>query len=220
MKLMSDVSVLSITTPDVTSTNSEIDYKAWYEENLDKVASFDSVVAKKDQLLKEVKQTKSEREAAKQEAARVAEEKAKKDGDWDKLLANSKEREESLAKELESIKYTNRQERVNNAALRIASNLAEGENVELLSDFIGRNLDKLADDTGVLSADVLKEVQEDFANNTKYKSLLRGSKATGGGATGNTRSATQASIMKRADFDQLDQYSRGQFFTNGGKLTD
>ncbi len=127
------------TTTTNETTTDEINYKSWYEEHQEKVKSFDAVVAKKEELLKETKKAKEDRETANKEAAKIAEEKAKKEGDWDKLLANAKEREDTLAKELESIKTANKQEKLNNAALRIAGELAEGDNIELLSEFIVKN---------------------------------------------------------------------------------
>lgn len=197
----------------------EVDYKAFYEQNLDKVNSFDAVVAKKDELLKETKKVKAERAEAQAEAARVAEEKAQKDGEFEKLWKTAKQREDELSKELQNIRMSNRQDRINNAALTIATKLADGDNVELLSDFIARNLDRLADETGALSADVAEDVEKDFANNAKYKSLMRANKSSGGSAPGNARSAGVTKEKTRQEFDSLDQKQRREFLAGGGRLT-
>ncbi len=199
----------------------EIDYKAWYEQNQEKIKSFDAVVAKKDELLKETKKAKADKQAADAETARMAEEKAHKDGEFEKLWKTAKQREDDLAKELQNIKNANRQDRIQNAALTIASKLAEGDNVELLSDFVSRNLDKLADETGALSADVFEEVAKDFANNVKYKSLMRDSKSSGGSAPGNVRGAQSSSKeVDRAAFAKLKPEQQMKHITSGGTVTD
>lgn len=188
---------------DVKEVAQELDIKAILAENEKLKNDLKTVAEHKDKLYQETKKAKAEREAANAEAARIAEEKAKKDGEFESLWKTAKEREENLAKQLQEIRNANRQDKIDNAALKIAGNLAEGDNIELLSDFITRNLSQLADETGALSADVLKEVQESFANNPKYKSLMRGSKAVGGGAPGSL-----TNVSEKQDFSKLSPVDR------------
>ena len=187
----------------------EVDYKALYEDLKPK---FESVLAKKDELLGETKKAKADRTAAEQEAKRVADEKALKDGEYEKLWKTAKEEKESLAKEIQNLKHSNRQEKIQVSAMRISQDLSEGDNVELLSDFVMRNLDKLADESGALSADVLEDVKKEFANNNKYKSLLRQSKASGGNAQGNASGkAMQIQTLSRSEFSKLNPKAQSDF---------
>lgn len=194
-----------------------VDYKAMYEKaqlDLEKIA------AKKDELLKETKKAKAEREEANNAAQRAAEEKATKDGEFEKLWQTTKKEKEELLSKLQEISNSNRREKIQIAAMKVATELADGDNAELLSDFVMRNLDKMADDTGAVGADVLEAVKNDFKGNQKFKSLLRSSKAAGGGAPGNLSSAQASKTMNRSDFNNLDHASRGKFLSGGGKLTD
>lgn len=205
---------------DDVGVEKEVDIKALIAENEKLKADLKTVAEHKDKLYKETKQAKAEREAANIEAARIAEEKAAKDGEFEKLWSTAKQESEALKQQLLDMKNSNRKEKIQIAALRLSNELAEGDNVELLSEFVIRDLDKMADETGSLSGDVLDGVKKEFANNQKFRSLLRGSKATGGNALGNTSGKAQSKEISRADFDKMDQYTRGQFFATGGKLVD
>jgi hypothetical protein len=78
----------------------------------------------------------------------------------------------------------------------------------------------MADEAGGLSPDVLEAVKNEFKNNGKFKALLRGSKAAGGGATGNINTKAESKEISRAEFEKLSQVARGKFLSTGGKLTD
>lgn len=164
----------------------EVDYKAMYEKAQ---ADLQAVVKKKDELLNETKQAKKAREEAAQAAQKAELDKAAKDGEFEKLWKTAEQKAKEYEQKISEMKNANRREKIETQALKISAELAEGDNVELLSDFIARNLDKVAEEDGTLGVDVLKAIKEEFANNVKYKSLLRSSKASGGGALGNVGSA-------------------------------
>lgn len=196
----------------------EIDYKSLYEKAQN---DLQAVAKKKDELLNETKVAKKAKEEATMLAQRAEQEKAAKDGEFEKLWQTAENNRKELEQKLLNMQKANRAEKVQVNALKIASELAEGDNVELLSDFISRNLDKLAEDDGTLSVDVIKATKEEFANNMKFKSLLRGSKAAGGGATGNTSSAqVKSNTTDRATFDGWNSGKQMEFIKSGGKLVD
>jgi len=188
----------------------QVDYKALYEKTK---ADLDTVAAKKDELYKETKAAKAAREQALVDARRIEEEKAMKDGEWEKVIQSTKKEAEELKKQLQDIKHANRREKLHIAALKVSQSLADGDNADLLSDFVLRNLDKMADETGSLSDDVLEAVKKEFSSNNKYKSLLRGSKASGGDAQGNTNTKAEPSIkeMKYDDFSKMDASKQMEF---------
>lgn len=184
-----------------------VDYKSLYEKTK---SDLEAVAAKKEELLKETKQAKAQRAEAEAHALQAAKEKAAKDGEFEKLWQTAEKDKSDLQKRIEEITNSNRREKVQIAALKIANELADGDNVELLSDFIGRNLDKVADENGALSADVLSAIKTDFANNQKFKALLRGSKATGGSATGNMQGvAVQQDLSKLSPVDRINMARNG-----------
>lgn len=202
----------------IESQEPEINYKELYEKTQ---ADLEAVVKKKEELLQETKRAKDARRESEEVAKKAAEEKALKDGEFEKLWKQSQQEREELSKRLQDITTSNRREKIQVQSMRIATELADGDNAELLSEFVSRSLDKMADDTGALTADVIEAITNDFKQNQKFKSLLRGSKATGGGATGNTSSAhANTKTIDRAAFDAMPIHKRGEFFKQGGKVVD
>jgi len=190
----------------VIETKQELDYKALYEKAQ---SDIQKIAAKKDELLNETKQAKAEREAAKQAALTQSE----KNGEFEKLWQATKKEKDELVQSLQQYKQSIRNEKLQVNAMRIATELADGDNAELLSEFIVRNLDKMADDTGALSADVIEAVKDEFKGNNKYKALLRGSKAAGGGAPGNAKAAQETSTkeMNLTEYNKLTPQAKLEF---------
>lgn len=202
-------------------SKTSVDLDAILAENVKLKEDLRIVAEHKDKLYKETKQAKADRELADLQAKKVSEEKAQKDGEFEKLWNTSKQEKEELQKRLENMTKVNRDEKVQISAMRIATELADGDNAELLSEFVQRNLDKMADEAGGLSPDVLEAVKNEFKSNGKFKALLRGSKATGGGATGNVSTKSQSQELSRAEFSKLSPLEQGKFFSNkSNKLTD
>lgn len=172
----------------------------------------------KEKLYKETKQAKEARDNASAEAKRIEEEKSRKDGEFEKLYQSKTQEIEAQKKEFEDYKKQTRQDKIQVSAMRLANELADGDNAELLSDFIARKLDGISDERGSLSDDVLADIKREFTDNTKYKSLLRGSKATGGNAIGNLGTKSEAKEVSRADFDKMDHLNRQRFLKSGGKI--
>lgn len=188
----------------------EIDYKAMYEKTLN---DLNTVAAKKDELYKETKKAKADRDAKAAETQRLAEEQAKKNGEFEKLWKTASTEKEQLVQKLEEIKNSNRQEKLTIAAMKVATELADGPNAELLSEFVKKDLSNMADENGLLSDDVMKAVTDEFKNNEKFKALLRSSKAQGGSAPGNMRSSTEKQSITRAEFDKMNPQKRADFIT-------
>lgn len=202
--------------PVVEQKELEIDYKAFYEANKENVEKLPGLIKKNQELLGETKQAKADRLAAATEAQRIADEKAIKDGEYEKLWKTAKEEKEALAKTIQDLKSNNRKEKIQIAALKVSNELAEGANVELLSDFVMRNLDALADENGSLSEDVLVDVKKQFEANTKYQSLMKQSKASGGSAPGNSRGAqTGVREMTQKEIDSLPPQQKVDLLMSG-----
>ncbi len=174
-------------------------------------ADLEKVAAHKDKLYQETKKAKADREAAELEKQRIAEEQAKKNGEFEKLWQTASQEKESLAQEIKNLKQSYRNEKIEVQAMRIANDLADGDNAVLLKKFVQENLTSLADDDGSLSEDVIKAVSNEFKNNQMYKALLKGSKASGGGATGNNKPNQSKQSMSRAEWSKLDPVKQAEF---------
>jgi hypothetical protein len=203
----------------VENKEPEVDYKALYEKTQE---DLQKVVAKKDELLTETKKVKKEREDQLAMFAKAEQEKAQKDGEFEKLWQTAEQQRKNLEQELQSERNSYKQEKIQSHAMKLAVELADGDalSAKLLSRFLTESISKMADERGSLDNDVLQAVKKEFQNNTDYAPLLSGSKANGGGALGSGNGVAKAKEITRSDFEQLDQAARGKFFASGGKLTD
>lgn len=190
----------------------EVDYKALYEETQKKL---DTVAAHKDKLYQETKAAKAEREAAKAEAMRIEQEKAVKDGEFEKLWQTTKQEKDALLKQLSDVKSATRNEKIQLTSMRVANELADGDNVELLSVFVQTKIAALADEAGQVAPDVAEAIVHEFKNNMKFKALLRGSKAAGGGAPGGSHSVQTNKTITRTEFNALDNNRKREFLKSG-----
>jgi glutaredoxin 2 len=194
-------------------------------------AQFNAVKSKSDELLTEVKTAKQKaREAAEaREQARL--EKAKKEGDFEQLLKSAEQERNTLKEQLDSLKSSISQEKVRSQSMQLASELADGANAELLSEFISRRINydanegmQVLDSNGNATDKTLAELKAEFESNEKFKALIRGPKSTGGGAPGSSASGASKSdkvkVIDRQTFDSMNHYDRASFFKNGGKIVD
>ncbi len=197
-----------------------VDYKAMYEKAQEDLAK---VVAKKEELLTETKKAKQDKADQIAAAIKAESEKAQKDGEFEKLWRNEEQQRKALEQELNNEKHSNRQEKIQSHAMKLAVELADGDalSAKLLAKFVTESIAKMADERGALDDNVLQAVKKEFQNNTDFAPLLSGSKAKGGGALGSGNSvAKNTQEVSRADFDNMDQSARGKFLSSGGKLTD
>lgn len=190
-------------TTDNEVVQEEIDYKALYEKAKEDLASKEehikAIAAKKDELLGETKKAKQEREQAEIE-------KSKKAGEFEKLWKEAQEKMTALEQERDNERKSYRSEKIQTNAMKIAIELADGDaqSAKLLSYFIKDKLDTLANETGHLDDSSIDAVKKDFKTNKEFAPLLAGSKATGGGAQGNTRGASNATReMMQREIDSL-----------------
>lgn len=221
------MSTENIKEQDSTQTNDQ-DIKSQLDtvtkELNDYKQQFEAVKSKADELLSEAKKAKQLKREAELKAQQEAEDKARKEGDYKQLLESYEKKLKEEQEKFLQLKHGIDQEKINNTALKLAAELADGPNAELLSDFIARRLAsteegiKVKDNNGQLSVSSLEELKQEFLNSDKYKALLRGSKATGGGATGAGNSVADIKEIKRSDFDSLPQYKKDKFIASGGKV--
>lgn len=192
----------------------------------DATTQMTAMKAKNEELLTETKAAKNaKREAeatAETERVRLATEK----GDFEQLHKSSEERYQSTVKQLEDLQGNIAVEKRNNAAMKIATELADGSNAELLSEFLGRRLKfteeglKVTDAGGNLTVSSMDDLKKEFANDPRYSALLKGNQSSGGGASGGSNGSGAAKVKSRAEFEALDQPSRTTFVKDGGKIKD
>lgn len=212
-----------MTEENTTTTTPEVDYKAAFETqkaeldtNTTKMADLqnqlNSVLAHNEKVLGEKKAEQAKRAVAEEDKARKA-------GDFEQLLASSELKNKELSEQYNRLTHSMSKEKIQTQSLKIAAELADGSNAELLSTFISSRLKetdsgiKVLDKDGQLTVSTVEDLKNEFLGSEKYKSLLRGIQSSGGGATGSGGSSGKTSEMLRADFDKLDASAKHKFLT-------
>lgn len=184
------------------TTEVEVDYKSLYEKAQKDV---ETLAAKKDELLKETKAAKADREATIAAKAQAEKEQAQRNGEFEKLFKSAEQRALELETVLNNERNSYKQEKIQGHAMKMAIDLADGDalSAKLLATFISQSIAKMADEKGTLDDSVLSAVRKEFQNNADYAPLLAGSKASGGGALGNTKTTAQAVDSKLSPVDRM-----------------
>jgi len=187
--------------------------------------SNDSLIAKNGELLTETKTAKTKKREIEVAAEAERERVAKENGDHEQLYNSAMEANKVLKAENDEIKGGIATEKRDNAAMKIATELADGANVKLLSKFIAPRLKyteeglKVTDAGGQLTVSTISDLATEFKNNADYASLLKGNQSSGGGASGGSNSGGAAKVKSRDEFDALNQNDRMTFTKAGGKIT-
>ncbi len=186
------------------------------------VAQRDAVIGKNQELLGEKKKAQGDKLVADTAAQAAKDAAAQKKGDFEQLFTSSKQQVNDLQTKLDNLTGNIAVERSKSAALKIAGKLADGDNVELLSSFIAPRLKyadggvKVLNATGELTVSTLDQLQTEFQNDTRFKSLLRGNQASGSGANGGKSTGGASNTMTRADFDALTPAKKREYAIKPG----
>lgn len=179
------------------------------------------------ELLTETKRAKESKREAELRIKQEQEEKARRAGDFEQLHKSSEAERERLQQELEALRGSIAKEKEQSTAMKIAAELAEGANAEILSEFVARRLKytdegiRVTDNNGDLTVSSLDQLKAEFQSNARFAALLRGTQASGGGALGSTSSASASDkVMTRAEFAQLSPDKQMSFVKEKGKLVD
>ena len=181
---------------------------------------------KNSELLDEVKTSKKAKREAQEATEKAKNKKSQEAGDFEELYKSSQQKNGELQTQLNDSIAGIATEKKNNAAMKIAGNLADGENISLLSEFISRRLRyndggvKVLNGDGELTVSTLKELETEFQNNKRFASLLKGNQSNGGGANGGKGGGATGKTMSRGDFEALSVVAKAKFVKDKGALTD
>ena len=184
----------------------------------------ESLLNKNNELLGEAKKAKAARNQAEQAASEEARKKAEAEGNYEQLFKSSESERQKLLEENESIKGATAKEKRDNEALKLASSMAEGANIELLADFIQRRLKysdgviKVTDSNGDLTVSSLEDLKTELVSSGRYASLLKGNQSSGGGATGGNNSGGAEKTITQEQYNSMDHAERMKFFKAGGSM--
>ena len=175
-------------------------------------------------LLGETKQAKAKAKAEAEEKALMADEKARKDGDFEQLFKSSSDQVKLYKDQLDNLTSSIATEKRNSEAMKIATQLADGYNAELLSEKIAQRLKytdegvKILDSNGQLTVSTVEDLKNEFQSNERFASLLKGNQSSGGGAPGGKSGSAASKVIQRADFEGMTPLKQMEFIQSGGKL--
>ena len=209
----------------------EVDVTALQEQlttlqatNQELANQFDAIKSKNDELLTETKSAKEAKRKAEADAIAEKDRMAKESGDFESLYKSSSEKLQLTESTLNDLQGKIQKEQKGNAAMKIAADLAEGSNIDLLSTFINTRLSfqegalKVTDGNGNLTISSLDDLKAEFKNDPKFASLLKGNQSSGGGATGGNNSGSAAKTKSRAEFSALNPADQMKHIKSGGTV--
>lgn len=180
------------------------------DEIKQQLEQFDAIKQENERLQAKIAEANKHAKAAERKAAEEARAKAEADGNFEQLFKSSENERQTLAQQLEELSNNIANEKRTTAALKLAGELAEGSNAELLSDYIAKRLKfvdnsiKVVDESGNLTVSSLADLKSEFASNARFASLLKGNKSSGGGAAGGSTNSGAMQTITRAEFNALD----------------
>ena len=209
----------------------EVDVSALQEQlttlqatNQELADQFDAIKNKNDELLTETKSAKEAKRKAEADAIAEKDRMAKESGDFESLYKSSSEKLQMTESTLSQLQGRIETEQKGNAAMKMAADLAEGSNIDLLSTFINTRLSfqegalKVTDGNGNLTISSLDDLKAEFKNDSKFASLLKGNQSSGGGATGGNNSGRAAKTKSRAEFTALNPADQMKHIKSGGTV--
>tara|TARA_R100000541_G_scaffold58872_1_gene70909 strand:+ start:11 stop:652 length:642 start_codon:yes stop_codon:yes gene_type:complete len=209
----------------------EVDVSALQEQlttlqatNQELADQFDAIKNKNDELLTETKSAKEAKRKAEADAIAEKDRMAKESGDFESLYKSSSEKLQMTESTLSQLQGRIETEQKGNAAMKMAADLAEGSNIDLLSTFINTRLSfqegalKVTDGNGNLTISSLDDLKAEFKNDSKFASLLKGNQSSGGGATGGNNSGSAAKTKSRAEFTALNPADQMKHIKSGGTV--
>jgi len=170
---------------------------------------------KNEELLAEKRASDERRRAAEEEARRKEEERLAAEGNFKQLYESSQTKTAEWEQRYSQLEQSIHQRDINLAATRIATAIADGDNADILKEFIAKRLKvaegqvRVTDDSGNLTVSALADLQREFETSPRYASLVRGSQAGGGGAAPKgggraTKKHTEMTEQERAEWAEKD----------------
>jgi hypothetical protein len=202
-----------------------INYQAKLEEKEKEIAA---VHAKNQELLTEKKRIAEKIEEAERKATEEKNAKLAAAGKFEELHRSAQEEKLKYQEMVKQLKEEQASEKTRNEAMRLATELADGHNAELLTEFIVKRIKynndgliRILNSNGEETVSTLEDLKREFETSPRYKALLRGSKASGGGAqgSGSGSSGLSGKVVTRSVFATWSPKEQMKFMTSGGKTT-
>lgn len=211
-------------TMDDNKDNDDVDYKTKLDQKDKEIAA---ILAKNQELLNEKKRIAEKVEAAERQAIEEKNAKLAAAGKFEELHKSAEEEKRRYKEELQQLQDMQAREKVRNQAMKLATELADGHNAELLTEFIAPRIKytkegivRVLNSNGEETVSTLEDLKHEFENSIRYKALLRGTRASGGGAPGggNPSGNSGGKVVTRSVFNTWTPAEKMKFSTSGGKI--
>ena len=166
--------------------------------------------------LGEKKSASQKAREAEERLAREAEQRAKEQNDYKSLFESSKQKTEEFEKKYTELKNGILQEKVNTTAMSISTELADGNNAKILSEFVKRRITYndgqmiVLDEAGNPTVSTIGDLKKEFIASGMFDSLLRQSKANGGSAS----TPSGRGINGKVDLLNMSRQEKLEYFRN------
>lgn len=166
-------------------------------------------------LLDEAKEAKRKAREAQEQLTQKELDAAKARGDYESLYASSEQTLAAERQKLADLQAGIEKRDMRGSAAKVAAQIADGPNAEIIADYIERRLRivdgqvRVTDASGNLTVSTLEQLGKEFQEEPRFASLVRGSQANGGGAAGlpgggATKTWDQMSGMERVELRRND----------------
>jgi len=208
------------------NTNQDIDFKVEYTKlTLER----DKLIGKNQELLNEKQKEAEKRRNAESQTEVERVEKLKKDGDYKSIVESSQRAQKEWEQRFNDLNTKIAQKEVRQAAMKLANALdpLDGDAAEMMADYLEKRIKynengfNILDANGNVSVMGFDQLQEEFKNSNRFKPLMRGSRANGGGAPGaNSSAGNDVKSVARTTFDTWAPSRQMAFAKSGGKTHD
>lgn len=193
---------------DEVKSYSESDVQRMIEEQTSGLKS------KVDELLGEKKTVSQKAKEAEEKLRLEAEQRAKEQNDYKSLFESSQTKAQEYEQRYQELNKSILQEKTNSEAMKVASELADGNNATLLSEFVKRRIGYVDgkvivnDNDGNPTVSTIDDLKKEFIKSGMYDSLLRQTKSNGGGANGGGGSGANTS----GDLSKMNRQEQIEYF--------
>jgi DNA polymerase II small subunit/DNA polymerase delta subunit B len=171
---------------------------------------------KVDELLGKTVTASQKAREAEEKLSREAEQRAKEQNDYKSLFESSKQKTEEFEQKYTELKNGILQEKVNTTAMSISTELADGNNAKILSEFVKRRITYndgqmiVLDEAGNPTVSTIGDLKKEFIASGMFDSLLRQSKASGGSAS----TPSGRGINGKVDLLNMSRQEKLEYFRN------
>lgn len=184
----------------------KVDVAKLNKDLADMAARIEAMDRKNQELLDEKKKKAEEARIASEE---LEKEKARKEGNTDKLLEIERQKTQEAESKLAGLLNEIKTEKVKSLAAALANEMrGRPESIKILTKCVVEEISSLVDDKGNLSDVKRALVIQNFKDSAEYKPLLMGNQSTGGSAEGSSGESSTKDFWELSEAEQREMFNK------------